>query len=180
MKYDEDTPRSGRLSGSPPSRWSGLKFPFLEYLTAKGIVSTLAVEWIEIQPYLLLPIQSTVSTLAVEWIEIPLFDSRCSDDCGVSTLAVEWIEIPMPVVPRITVSSPPSRWSGLKCNRKGWRPALCQASPPSRWSGLKFITHLQSPPRTWSPPSRWSGLKFFHPGCLPRLKERLHPRGGVD
>ena len=75
-------------------------------------------------------------------------------------------------------------------------------SPPSRWSGLKSICLSISVRRNESPPSRWSGLKFcFVPSGIGAnivstlavewieiliaaasmpLRERLHPRGGVD
>ena len=56
------------------------------------LVSTLAVEWIEIYRHAVFIKVVKVSTLAVEWIEIVL-----KDECD--------IEIEM---------SPPSRWSGLK------------------------------------------------------------------
>ena len=56
------------------------------------MVSTLAVEWIEIQKILIVYISVLVSTLAVEWIEISICYPRPSPG-RVSTLAVEWIEI---------------------------------------------------------------------------------------
>ncbi len=80
-------------------------------------VSTLAVEWIEIDAKIALSISISVSTLAVEWIEIEkaakqfarrgasppsrwsglksLLCARFVLQLGVSTLAVEWIEIPL-------------------------------------------------------------------------------------
>ena len=99
---------------SPPSRWSGLKLGRTGKFIPRGIVSTLAVEWIEIyNPILVISFKMSppsrwsglkspsagsgcprpgVSTLAVEWIEIgPV--GRVPDGPGVSTLAVEWIEI---------------------------------------------------------------------------------------
>ena len=56
------------------------------------MVSTLAVEWIEIDENKLKYALSMVSTLAVEWIEI---HKKHFEGCAgnVSTLAVEWIEI---------------------------------------------------------------------------------------
>ncbi len=77
------------------------------------MVSTLAVEWIEIVDIAACTIHTTVSTLAVEWIEIihPFLNYI---GFQVSTLAVEWIE--MIVIQKLISSwtSPPSRWSGLK------------------------------------------------------------------
>ena len=56
------------------------------------VVSTLAVEWIEIVPGICDGPNHCVSTLAVEWIEIHS-DLYCRHPVAVSTLAVEWIEI---------------------------------------------------------------------------------------
>ena len=55
---------------SPPSRWSGLKYEWSYQPPDLLLVSTLAVEWIEIFPPWLPPAAERVSTLAVEWIEI--------------------------------------------------------------------------------------------------------------
>ena len=57
---------------SPPSRWSGLKLMRSHPLPSQRyIVSTLAVEWIEIMHKNKTRKRSiNVSTLAVEWIEI--------------------------------------------------------------------------------------------------------------
>ena len=61
------------------------------------IVSTLAVEWIEIQRVKqLLNDRGIVSTLAVEWIEITMGVPGLAGVINVSTLAVEWIEIVRP------------------------------------------------------------------------------------
>lgn len=51
-------------------------------------VSTLAVEWIEMDPGSPGSLLRTVSTLAVEWVEISKIQN-CSDVSSVSTLAVE-------------------------------------------------------------------------------------------
>ena len=59
---------------------------------AHSSVSTLAVEWIEIDTTNHLNLVSIVSTLAVEWIEIKIM-GQYGAFAGVSTLAVEWIEI---------------------------------------------------------------------------------------
>ena len=56
------------------------------------IVSTLVVEWIEIDIPLYGYIPYTVSTLVVEWIEIAMTDYIAALE-AVSTLVVEWIEI---------------------------------------------------------------------------------------
>ena len=56
------------------------------------VVSTLAVEWIEIRCRRIARKYSRVSTLAVEWIEMSLAVWHGSVFL-VSTLAVEWIEI---------------------------------------------------------------------------------------
>ena len=55
---------------SPPSRWSGLKFHAIDYHVDDALVSTLAVEWIEITSGNRYDYYNWVSTLAVEWIEI--------------------------------------------------------------------------------------------------------------
>ena len=60
------------------------------------MVSTLAVEWIEMAKALEDNKAYVVSTLAVEWIEIFCFHSRAEK-----------------------LASPPSRWSGLKSNASG-------------------------------------------------------------
>ena len=79
------------------------------------VVSTLAVEWIEIFCYLAIhfPLASPPS----RWSGLKSFDK-------VEVTDVIW--------------SPPSRWSGLKflINRKKQKK---QMSPPSRWSGLKSV-----------------------------------------
>ncbi len=122
---------------SPPSRWSGLKFIYGHLPVIVHIVSTLAVEWIEISSGLSAVGYLVVSTLAVEWIEID-FMRLISRWHGVSTLAVEWIEIVVPS-DRVTFTpSPPSRWSGLKSGREMVR-RRGAGSPPSRWSGLKSV-----------------------------------------
>ena len=82
--------RAGDLS--PPSRWSGLKYLYLDP-SAKGLA---------------------VSTLAVEWIEIRLHHGQITVMVVVSTLAVEWIEIAIHIDSLNLLRSPPSRWSGLK------------------------------------------------------------------
>ena len=58
-------------------------------------------------------LELTVSTLAVEWIEIYIAN-RERLLYTVSTLAVEWIEIVSSYNLILVISSPPSRWSGLK------------------------------------------------------------------
>ena len=90
------------------------------------IVSTLAVEWIEILRKQRRTLNLKVSTLAVEWIEIYLllyyaFLSR------VSTLAVEWIEIGRKLSDGYKQgTSPPSRWSGLKFEKvREWLEVNC-------------------------------------------------------
>ena len=55
-------------------------------------VSTLAEEWIEIMDRLYLHFPVAVSTLAVEWIEINDTFNKTTV-IQVSTLAVEWIEM---------------------------------------------------------------------------------------
>ena len=54
-----------------------------------------------------------VSTLAVEWIEI-YQDGYGILHRNVSTLAVEWIEMTHQLGEKGRKMSPPSRWSGLK------------------------------------------------------------------
>ena len=56
-------------------------------------VSTLAVEWIEIKTSAEVQAKAVVSTLAVEWIEIYPPYACLAVLISVSTLAVEWIEI---------------------------------------------------------------------------------------
>ena len=101
---------------SPPSRWSGLKSitDFYDKEVKERNVSTLAVEWIEIDIRSITNAGISVSTLAVEWIEI---GNRFR-------------------LPRQHPQSPPSRWSGLKSTGTQ-EPAIQEGSPPSRWSGLK-------------------------------------------
>ena len=57
------------------------------------MVSTLAVEWIEIEINGQGWDGAIVSTLAVEWIEIEINGQGWDGAICVSTLAVEWIEI---------------------------------------------------------------------------------------
>ena len=58
------------LEGSPPSWWSGLKYPFHLPNNVINRVSTLVVEWIEIPVLRKHRRKIFVSTLVVEWIEI--------------------------------------------------------------------------------------------------------------
>ena len=48
-----------------------MKFAYFFVLRSYILVSTLAVEWIEIIAAIVVAFGSWVSTLAVEWIEIP-------------------------------------------------------------------------------------------------------------
>ena len=61
----------------------------------------------------LIALAAIVSTLAVEWIEIVGFTILVMAAL-VSTLAVEWIEIAKKKTSSLMTWSPPSRWSGLK------------------------------------------------------------------
>ena len=162
---------------SPPSRWSGLKSSPMTGCRTGRIVSTLAVEWIEIMTTQGFKDGITVSTLAVEWIEIQK-QTVITVGLIVSTLAVEWIEISASGGVTTSNKSPPSRWSGLKLLHFP-RPLPHSASPPSRWSGLKYIREPAVTVRCLSPPSRWSGLKFTSWSTCQHLYS-LHPRGGVD
>ena len=81
--------------------------------SARVLVSTLAVEWIEIVTLVYRHAEPLVSTLAVEWIEIAVQVIICMFTF-VSTLAVEWIEILEYEKNLVKTGSPPSRWSGLK------------------------------------------------------------------
>ena len=56
------------------------------------MVSTLVVEWIEIEKLVLIHTSRGVSTLVVEWIEMPS-GATYKAHSSVSTLVVEWIEI---------------------------------------------------------------------------------------
>ena len=76
-------------------------------------VSTLVVEWIEIEISATTDTITFVSTLVVEWIEIPTSKGNVPTQT-VSTLVVEWIEIPPTTCHEYDVGSPPSWWSGLK------------------------------------------------------------------
>ena len=114
-----------------------------------------------------------VSTLAVEWIEI-CRAPPVSRSCPVSTLAVEWIEIGFTFSHEVFgEGSPPSRWSGLK-----FRDSLIAvhiiASPLSRRSKLK-IRQLQNYIQLPSP------LPFSQtPKSLLNCKKRLGKTNSVQ
>ena len=141
---------------SPPSRWSGLKFAVLMHALWVYIVSTLAVEWIEIVTMSAEEDGEIVSTLAVEWIEIyqQILPVGLTE---VSTLAVEWIEIPLLSISCSYSMSPPSRWSGLKYN-------LNPRCTPQYLVSTLAVEWIEIRPRT--------SKEAKHGG--------LHPRGGVD
>ena len=79
--------------------------------------------------------------------------------CFVTTFAVVWIEIVGIINNMFFVTSPPSRWCGLKCGKRRGRCAWI-LSPPSRWCGLKSKADVRHHRSGQSPPSRWCGLKF--------------------
>ena len=143
------------LKPSPPSWWSGLKlFPIRQFFLHR-LVSTLVVEWIEIQR---VKKEGLVIRSPPSWWSGLKFTVKIDayTHGNVSTLVVEWIEMEMCYM------------------RPGWR-----ESPPSWWSGLKLRMAKEIEALPPSPPSWWSGLK-----CT-RLTARcnphgLHPRGGVD
>ena len=56
---------------SPPSWWSGLKSVWYPCILIGINVSTLVVEWIEMEREMMKCTGTGVSTLVVEWIEIP-------------------------------------------------------------------------------------------------------------
>ena len=60
----------GKAHPSPPSWWSGLKSDWGSSTSGIKKVSTLVVEWIEIEEHDGKSATEVVSTLVVEWIEI--------------------------------------------------------------------------------------------------------------
>ncbi len=136
MKSNEKFQTKGEAM-SPPSRWSGLKYCNVSKDVTGIAVSTLAVEWIEIDISEKVGQSIAVSTLAVEWIEI-LKTAHYALEGWVSTLAVEWIEILTATrdYTTITVSTLAVEWIEI----------------------LEYVDKLM---RNVSPPSRWSGLKSF-------------------
>ena len=147
-----------------------------------------------------------VSTLAVEWIEIPIptrISGRCSTSppsrwsglkfmysarqrlyLNVSTLAVEWIEMGYCISDGYPAMSPPSRWSGLKSGigldhspstfvstlAVEWIEISCNlrigqqedvSTLAVEWIEICMLIFWRSFVDE-SPPSRWSGLKFAY------------------